>query len=220
MDPAGGGPVAAGGSGGSAPQAVAANWTGVEMCPDCPKWTADQASAGTPRGVRCPPGLAATGILLADPGLQAAAREMWDRFPTPAAGGQRVRRRRSVVDPRRMGDCVGGPGRGHSTFTQPRAWTACRQSPVPGFALGCRRCRGSGAPRDRLRAQLCRGKRVGRRPWRGYGRGARSGAELGLVAPHGHLSAAVAAHLESPGGGMSPVGDAIGPPTQLPWRRA
>lgn len=77
------------------PQAVAANWIGVELCPHCRgavgtlrhrMWerAAVGASLGPPVG--CPIGLAASGVLPEDADLAAAARALHERVPAPAAG--------------------------------------------------------------------------------------------------------------------------------------
>lgn len=55
---------------------------------DCPRWHEVRTQAGAPLGV--PPGgparLAATGVLEAGAGLEATARTLLERHPTPAAG--------------------------------------------------------------------------------------------------------------------------------------
>lgn len=110
---------------------------------------------GVPVG--CPAGLAATGVLPADPAMDVAARELWGWRPAPVAEGpatvaQCVRRCRSGVGPHRWAAMLVNRHRGHVPCPLGRRGWAADSAPARATrgAQGRRGHHGSGAPRDRL----------------------------------------------------------------------
>lgn len=167
------------------------------------------SGGGAPLGVQvgCPPGLTATGILLAGPAPEAAAGELWSGFLRWRWGWRRRGPTPTAVCSTVLNPLLARAGWAAIQVDRPRARSAsnrraCRRHPGPSSRRrsGSLMAPRSGAPCDGLGVHLCWRGHAGRGLGRGRGHGTLGRAARGLEASDGLLLAVGALGSGSPSG--------------------